>query len=411
MASRVQLRRSGVPKLLTMVGNRPHATQEDHEASSSSFNDPPVSSSDLDEPDSASIEPSYPLKKEVVKEEMPATTKRVKRGNKADVQPERKSTRRKSTRRKAEDDVKTSDPVKRQKKSDDDEYSVFDGRKDGFQKPKKATRTTYEKKPFHVPTPVLISKPNRAKKEFVNPTSLHSTKLESSSRSVKEMDPFKGAADFVDDIDLAHVKSPKKPKKKLKSSRQDIRIPRSSMKTSQNSPTSSKSLSSQGSASSRGFRKPTTSTQAVRDFEGKDLGELSHSPSPEPEPIERSLNGPCPMGCGGFVPWFVLDELDARPSIPKLQEFCRRHKVNEAEAAWKKNDYPLIDFDGLKKRLKKHFPDIKKMIEKPKGLIFREQMQERVKKGKDRTILQHVENQGLQDIGVGYYGPKGSDIM
>lgn len=121
--------------------------------------------------------------------------------------------------------------------------------------------------------------------------------------------------------------------------------------------------------------------------------------------------GPCPMRCGKILKRERLETLDPKASIREQVRFCRNHRIEDAKEDWKKNKYPTIDWRGLPSRLEGYEDDLVRMIKHPEALWFRKEMEERNKRGKDRTIMQHLKHEGMQGIGVGYYGQRGGDIM
>jgi hypothetical protein len=163
------------------------------------------------------------------------------------------------------------------------------------------------------------------------------------------------------------------------------------------------------------FKIPETLTQVAARIDPEELKrEIEEERRREAEQQANDVlpdEGPCPMRCGKILKREQLETLDPKASIREQQAFCRKHQVKDAEEEWQQKGYPKINWERLRKRLKRHDKDIAKMIKHPDRLWYRKEMEERNKKGKDRTIMQHLENEGLQGIGVGYYGPKGCDVM
>ncbi|KIW07916.1 uncharacterized protein PV09_01825 [Verruconis gallopava] len=156
-------------------------------------------------------------------------------------------------------------------------------------------------------------------------------------------------------------------------------------------------------------------TQAAQKYDPdllrKEKEEEERGEKREASLAELSDEGPCPMRCGKILSRRVLDTLSSTASIKEQQKFCRKHQVEDAWKEREQKGYPIVDWDNLSKRLRRHNGDIANMIKQPDRLFFRKEMEVRNKKGRDRTLLQHMKNEGLEGIGVGYYGSKGLDVM
>jgi hypothetical protein len=129
--------------------------------------------------------------------------------------------------------------------------------------------------------------------------------------------------------------------------------------------------------------------------------------------FERPLEAQCPM-CGASVQQEDLDNFELQhPEMDfRLQQlFCRVHKKRESEDEWRRHGYPDIDWKELPYRLSKYRPVIDEILTKPIVSYFRSEMAKRLRRGKDRNLMMHVQHEGLQNCSVGYYGPRGMKVM
>lgn len=121
----------------------------------------------------------------------------------------------------------------------------------------------------------------------------------------------------------------------------------------------------------------------------------------------------CPI-CGNSVTQEALDDFELQ--YPKMdlraqQLFCRTHKNVEALGEWSERNYPDIDWDSFPQRLKKFRKVISDLLKSPETSHFRSEMEQRLRRGKDRTLAMHVDHEDFQNCSVGYYGPKGLRLM
>lgn len=129
--------------------------------------------------------------------------------------------------------------------------------------------------------------------------------------------------------------------------------------------------------------------------------------------FERPLEPQCPM-CGASVQQEDLDDFESQHpgmGFRSQQLFCRMHKRRESEDEWKRRSYPDIDWEELPCRLRKYRPEIDEILTKPVVSYFRSEMAKRLRRGKDRNLMMHVQYEGLQNCSVGYYGPRGMKVM
>lgn len=93
------------------------------------------------------------------------------------------------------------------------------------------------------------------------------------------------------------------------------------------------------------------------------------------------------------------------------QLFCRTHKNVEALHEWSERDYPDIDWHRFPQRLETFRQEISDLLKEPETSHFRSEMEHRLRRGKDRTLAMHVDNEDFQSCSVGYYGPRGLRLM
>ncbi|KAF2435786.1 hypothetical protein EJ08DRAFT_289308 [Tothia fuscella] len=99
------------------------------------------------------------------------------------------------------------------------------------------------------------------------------------------------------------------------------------------------------------------------------------------------------------------------PTVREQQSFCQKHRQSEARKAWTEQGYPDLDMKNLPTRLEKYNSNIKRLLENPHDSHFRRHMEERVKEGSARTLRHQVQNSGLDDVSVGYYGTMGLELI
>jgi hypothetical protein len=429
----VTLGRKNAARLLNIVGNKAWARREDHEDDgshavlarqksltpvdaspkrSSDVEAEPESSSDSDLPiSSADIPPSFDhIGKSLAKRGLAPTIRR-------------------SGRLTCTDGTTDEPPRKILKTAEDEDFGIFG--QSNSRKPKKSLSGAAGV--FRAPAPRLqtYGRQKSENKMRMPDLSAFDTKPKASAAKFKTIplprpiprnrngdssqgkdDPFKDAEELVElperfDSD----DTPQKSKSKGAKARNLPRSTKGSKKSKlelRKGP-SIEDMSPRSSAPE--FKKPGTFKARIdpeeldREMEEERQREAAQAATQIPD------QGPCPMRCGKTLMRQQLETLDPKASIREQQVFCRRHRVKDAEEQWRRNGYPTIDWEKLPERLERHDKYIIRMIKHPHNLWFRKEMEKRNKRGKDRTIMQHLENEGLQGIGVGYYGPKGGDIM
>jgi hypothetical protein len=109
--------------------------------------------------------------------------------------------------------------------------------------------------------------------------------------------------------------------------------------------------------------------------------------------------------CGKPVDASVLERYNngKRMNVRMQAKFCRVHKKNSARNEWAEKGYPSIDWSDLDARLTEHHLYIKSLLDGAPS-HYRNILYEQVRTGKDRTLLQAVQNSNT--LTLGYYGPR-----
>ncbi|KAF8853343.1 hypothetical protein BDZ45DRAFT_694333 [Acephala macrosclerotiorum] len=115
--------------------------------------------------------------------------------------------------------------------------------------------------------------------------------------------------------------------------------------------------------------------------------------------LTMTQRGRCPM-CNADVDPAELRKYGTM-NIRMQEKFCRAHRMKTAKETWKDEEYPKINWDKLDKRISKHHSLIKEFIE-GKDSYYRQQMEEKVNAGKDRSLMKMTTN-----LTPGYYGARG----
>lgn len=110
--------------------------------------------------------------------------------------------------------------------------------------------------------------------------------------------------------------------------------------------------------------------------------------------------GRCPM-CNAPVDSADLRQFGKNMNVRMQQRFCQAHKLKTAKSDWEERNYPNINWEKLDRRISKHHSMVKKMIN-GEASYYREQMEEVIKAGKDRSLMKMTTN-----LTPGYYGARG----
>jgi hypothetical protein len=116
--------------------------------------------------------------------------------------------------------------------------------------------------------------------------------------------------------------------------------------------------------------------------------------------LSMTQRGRCPM-CNAPVDSADIRQFGRNMNIRMQEKFCRAHRTKTAKQTWEEKDYPTIKWEKLDSRITKHHTMVKKMI-KGETSHYRDQMEEKIKAGKDRSLLKMTTN-----LTPGYYGTRG----
>ena len=141
-----------------------------------------------------------------------------------------------------------------------------------------------------------------------------------------------------------------------------------------------------------------------------DLFSRSLSPLSDIEPLKSSVPV-CPM-CNEEVDENVLKKFKKihpglRMTLRQENLFCTFHKKKSAAKIWRKKRYPEIDWNGLDERIAKHYKFLRAILqggESHYGDIF----SQKIKSGQNRTLLKSEDDLNLSP---GYYGARGLRAM
>lgn len=160
------------------------------------------------------------------------------------------------------------------------------------------------------------------------------------------------------------------------------------------------------------FRMPSIATDLVGDSQLEDIlasGIEESSFEIAPPSPEVLIQASCPM-CGEPVDAIFLKTYNngKRMTIRMQGAFCRTHKKKSARTEWTEKGYPTIDWNDLDSRLSEHHSYIKELLDGAPS-HYRNILDEQVRAGKDRTLMQAVKNSNT--ITPGYYGSRGLRAM
>jgi hypothetical protein len=161
-----------------------------------------------------------------------------------------------------------------------------------------------------------------------------------------------------------------------------------------------------------------------------DLSELSELDSDVEEVDPRTLDLPTPkeyvasvecQGCGKSVPLLLKQEFEDRYNHGKALGykrwawFCDHHKKEDARKVWRERGYPDIKWESFDKRLRGHHDRLIAVLEKRTPSVYRTRLQKLVDSGTTRSFRAAL-NAGNSDdseleIRPGYYGSRGEKLM
>ena len=183
---------------------------------------------------------------------------------------------------------------------------------------------------------------------------------------------------------------------------QDLQLPPSSVTASSLQSTSNDAASSISSLSSppdSPILDASTEHQAFLTFETPEYHNLSEAK--------------CPV-CRTTVDRDFLENFNDgnRLNVRQQGRFCKAHKKRSAVFEWEERGYPNIDWDNFDQRLKKHHQVISEILRGLRPSFYRNALDDMVKSGRNRTLLQRMLNgEGVEALSPGYYGMRGARAM
>lgn len=127
--------------------------------------------------------------------------------------------------------------------------------------------------------------------------------------------------------------------------------------------------------------------------------------------------------CGEEIDKFVLEEFeDTYKTGGDLAQrwkrrFCNFHKEKEAQETWRDRSYPVIEWAGLDRRMRRHNAFLIDVLNDRKPSHYRQALRGKVKPRTKGIQQAWNASKDAKDLGsrpgasVGYYGPRGEKIM
>ncbi|EED16691.1 conserved hypothetical protein [Talaromyces stipitatus ATCC 10500] len=143
-----------------------------------------------------------------------------------------------------------------------------------------------------------------------------------------------------------------------------------------------------------------------------DLSSLSSPPSSLSEDDKTPSKSLCP-NCNAPVDSDLLGEYLVQPHRRLRDDrlFCESHKVNKAEKEWTNNKYPTIDWDTFDQRVRDHLPEFERLLVPNPTTFFRGRFESTLKDGQAKVFKMSLEDDSVERLSCGYYGPKGASKM
>lgn len=93
--------------------------------------------------------------------------------------------------------------------------------------------------------------------------------------------------------------------------------------------------------------------------------------------------------------------------------FCTAHQRTSVRAAYATSGYPAINLSNssLITRIECLHPELLRIVHGEQTMIFRNVLETETAQGGGRTLLAKAMHDGLQVIRVGYYEPRGREVM
>ncbi|KAF2196405.1 hypothetical protein GQ43DRAFT_445136 [Delitschia confertaspora ATCC 74209] len=140
---------------------------------------------------------------------------------------------------------------------------------------------------------------------------------------------------------------------------------------------------------------------------------LSEDSDSSPEPSNPEI-AECPL-CHQPIPAARLAAF--RKEHPRMNVrdqglFCHKHKRHKAEEEYAERGYPSINWSSFDKRMEKHYPRLKSiLLNRGEPSHYRSLLEEKVRRGEDRTLLSTVGKSSFDSSTTGYYGSRGARVM
>ena len=101
-----------------------------------------------------------------------------------------------------------------------------------------------------------------------------------------------------------------------------------------------------------------------------------------------------------------------RLSVRQQAELCKAHKIHSAYDEWREKGYPDIAWDDFDKRLDMYHDRIEMLLDDNQSSYYRNVLEDKVRKGKNRTLRQAlIQGDGMEGLVPGYYGTKGGKLI
>lgn len=143
-----------------------------------------------------------------------------------------------------------------------------------------------------------------------------------------------------------------------------------------------------------------------------DVADVSTLSLPVPKPYVPTVECICGDQVSKLLQEQFEDEVNARKdwTFKWQTRFCAYHKRHEAQRVWDDRGYPQIDWSGLKRRMRKHDDYLLSVLNGTVTSCHRTALRERLKP-RTKGIKQLFDAKQRPGALVGYYGPRGENVM
>ncbi|GAB7343497.1 hypothetical protein MBLNU457_1511t1 [Dothideomycetes sp. NU457] len=130
------------------------------------------------------------------------------------------------------------------------------------------------------------------------------------------------------------------------------------------------------------------------------------------------LPSSCPL-CGATVDetfkldWELEHAAGRRMNIKLQERFCQAHREHHAARTWRDRAYPDVDWTNLRTRFRKHNDHLEAIMDGKRHSTFRADLEGRVRANNRGKMKDKIEIAAENDKGssVGYYGSRGAKLM